>query len=100
MRAPAGRTPPPCTPLPSTEAAPHPGRVHRNTVRTPPSVGHTRDVGACSNHLEGVVVDAAHAAAVEGAELKLVGVYDASTSNYAPGLIIPQDVIEAYNAAN
>lgn len=38
---------------------------------------------------------AANAAQVEGVGLKLVGVYDASTSNYAPGLIIPQDVIEA-----
>lgn len=43
----------------------------------------------------GAVKWAAHAAAVEGAELKLVGVYDASTSDYAPGLIIPQDVIDA-----
>lgn len=38
---------------------------------------------------------AAQAARLEGADLKLIGVYDASTSNYAPGLIIPQDVIEA-----
>ncbi|OPX09522.1 universal stress protein UspA [Gordonia sp. i37] len=35
------------------------------------------------------------AAHLEGHELKLVGVYDASTSDYAPGLIIPQDVIDA-----
>ncbi|MGC4933926.1 universal stress protein [Gordonia sp. DT30] len=38
---------------------------------------------------------AAAAANLEGHELKLVGVYDASTSDYAPGLIIPQDVIDA-----
>lgn len=38
---------------------------------------------------------AAAAAQLEGQELKLVGVYNASTSDYAPGLIIPQDVIDA-----
>ncbi|MGV9857565.1 universal stress protein [Gordonia sp. NPDC003425] len=38
---------------------------------------------------------AAKAAAAEKSDLKLVGVYDASTSDYAPGLIIPQDVIDA-----
>ncbi|MEP9413204.1 universal stress protein [Gordonia sp. VNQ95] len=38
---------------------------------------------------------AAKTAQLEGDELKLVGVYDASTSDYAPGLIIPQDVIDA-----
>ncbi|AZG45180.1 universal stress protein [Gordonia insulae] len=38
---------------------------------------------------------AAKAAAVEEVDLKLVGVYDISTSNYAPGLIIPQDVVDA-----
>ncbi|MFW0786891.1 universal stress protein [Gordonia sp. CPCC 206044] len=38
---------------------------------------------------------AAKAAAVEEVELRLVGVYDISTSNYAPGLIIPQDVVDA-----
>ncbi|GAA1481520.1 universal stress protein [Gordonia sinesedis] len=38
---------------------------------------------------------AARTAALEHADLSLVGVYDASTSDYAPGLIIPQDVIEA-----
>ncbi|MDY6810586.1 MAG: universal stress protein [Actinomycetota bacterium] len=38
---------------------------------------------------------AAKAAATEGVELRLVGVYDISTSNYAPGLIIPQDVVDA-----
>ncbi len=38
---------------------------------------------------------AAKAAAAEDVELKLVGVYDISTSNYAPGLIIPQDVVDA-----
>ncbi|MDL9938252.1 universal stress protein [Gordonia sp. ABSL1-1] len=38
---------------------------------------------------------AAGAAQVEGVGLKIVGVYDASTSDYAPGLIIPQDVIDA-----
>lgn len=38
---------------------------------------------------------AAKTAQYEGHELKLVAVYDASTSDYAPGLIIPQDVIDA-----
>ncbi|GAC68651.1 universal stress protein [Gordonia soli] len=38
---------------------------------------------------------AADAAVREGVGLKLVGVYDASTSNYAPGLIIPQEVVDA-----
>lgn len=38
---------------------------------------------------------AAKTAVLEGVELKLVGVYDISTSNYAPGLIIPQDVVDA-----
>lgn len=38
---------------------------------------------------------AAKTAQLEGVDLKLVGVYDASTSDYAPGLIIPQDVIDA-----
>lgn len=38
---------------------------------------------------------AAKTARLEGHDLKLVGVYDASTSDYAPGLIIPQDVIDA-----
>ncbi|MFT4127551.1 MAG: universal stress protein [Gordonia sp. (in: high G+C Gram-positive bacteria)] len=50
------------------------------------------DGSAASN---AAVVWAARAAASEGAELRLVGVYDASTSNYAPGLVIPQDVVEA-----
>ncbi|MCH5641944.1 MULTISPECIES: universal stress protein [unclassified Gordonia (in: high G+C Gram-positive bacteria)] len=48
-----------------------------------------------SDAATGAVRWAARAAAVENAELKLVGVYDASTSDYAPGLIIPQDVIDA-----
>lgn len=38
---------------------------------------------------------AARDAVHENADLRLVGVYDASTSDYAPGVIIPQDVIEA-----
>ncbi|GAB37149.1 universal stress protein [Gordonia otitidis] len=38
---------------------------------------------------------AAKEAQLEHLDLKLVGVYDASTSDYAPGLIIPQDVIDA-----
>ena len=38
---------------------------------------------------------AAKEAELEHLDLKLVGVYDASTSDYAPGLIIPQDVIDA-----
>ncbi|MDL9945777.1 universal stress protein [Gordonia sp. ABSL11-1] len=38
---------------------------------------------------------AATAATIENVDLKLVGVYDISTSNYAPGLIIPQDVVDA-----
>ncbi|NDZ97167.1 universal stress protein [Streptomyces sp. SID6673] len=38
---------------------------------------------------------AATTAAAEEVDLKLVGVYDISTSNYAPGLIIPQDVVDA-----
>ncbi|RPA10292.1 universal stress protein [Gordonia sp. OPL2] len=38
---------------------------------------------------------AAKAATIEDVDLKLVGVYDISTSNYAPGLIIPQDVVDA-----
>lgn len=38
---------------------------------------------------------AAKAAVIEHVELKLLGVYDISTSNYAPGLIIPQDVVDA-----
>lgn len=38
---------------------------------------------------------AAKAAAADHVDLKLVGVYDISTSNYAPGLIIPQDVVDA-----
>ena len=41
------------------------------------------------------VIWAATTARLEGRELRLVGVYDASTSDYAPGLIIPQDVIDA-----
>ncbi|MGP3708111.1 universal stress protein [Gordonia paraffinivorans] len=38
---------------------------------------------------------AAKAAAAEHLDLKIVSAYDASTSDYAPGLIIPQDVIDA-----
>lgn len=38
---------------------------------------------------------AAKAAAIEHLDLKIVSAYDASTSDYAPGLIIPQDVIDA-----
>ncbi|MFT4200710.1 universal stress protein [Gordonia sp. (in: high G+C Gram-positive bacteria)] len=38
---------------------------------------------------------AAALAAREESELHIVGAYDASTSNYAPGLVIPQDVVEA-----
>ncbi|GAB11263.1 putative Usp family protein [Gordonia araii NBRC 100433] len=38
---------------------------------------------------------AASLAAREESELHIVGAYDASTSNYAPGLVIPQDVVEA-----
>ena len=48
-----------------------------------------------SDAATGAVRWAAKAAEVENADLKLVGVYDASTSDYAPGLIIPQDVIDA-----
>jgi nucleotide-binding universal stress UspA family protein len=43
----------------------------------------------------GAVRWAARTAELEGADLKIIGVYDVRTSNYAPGLIIPQDVIEA-----
>jgi nucleotide-binding universal stress UspA family protein len=38
---------------------------------------------------------AASLAAREDSELHIVGAYDASTSNYAPGLVIPQEVVEA-----
>ncbi|MEO9330421.1 universal stress protein [Gordonia aurantiaca] len=38
---------------------------------------------------------AAKAAAAENVDLKIVSAYDASTSDYAPGLIIPQEVIDA-----
>ncbi|GED97023.1 universal stress protein [Gordonia crocea] len=38
---------------------------------------------------------AASLAAREESELHIVGAYDASTSNYAPGLVIPQEVVEA-----
>ncbi|GAA3022148.1 universal stress protein [Gordonia defluvii] len=38
---------------------------------------------------------AASLAAREESELHIVGAYDASTSDYAPGLVIPQDVVEA-----
>ncbi|MFW0791273.1 universal stress protein [Gordonia sp. CPCC 205333] len=41
---------------------------------------------------------AAHAAAIEEADLTLVSAYDASVSNYAPGLVIPQDVVDAISA--
>lgn len=41
---------------------------------------------------------AAHAAVVEDADLEVVCAYDASVSNYAPGLVIPQDVIDAISA--
>ncbi len=43
----------------------------------------------------GAVRWAARTAELEGSDLKIIGVYDVRTSNYAPGLIIPQDVIEA-----
>lgn len=43
----------------------------------------------------GAVRWAAKTAELEGSDLKIIGVYDVRTSNYAPGLIIPQDVIEA-----
>lgn len=48
-----------------------------------------------SEAAEGAVRWAAKAAAAERLDLKIVGAYDASTSDYAPGLIIPQDVIDA-----
>lgn len=48
-----------------------------------------------SDAATGAVRWAARAAAAEGLDLKVVGVYDASTSDYAPGLIIPQDVVDA-----
>ena len=38
---------------------------------------------------------AAGAAVVEGGELKIVAAYTTTTSDYAPGLVIPQDVIDA-----
>lgn len=38
---------------------------------------------------------AAHAAQVEGLDLKIVAAYSSTTSDYAPGLVIPQDVIDA-----
>lgn len=38
---------------------------------------------------------AAGAAATEGAALKIVSAYTTTTSDYAPGLVIPQDVIDA-----
>ncbi|MFT4085750.1 MAG: universal stress protein [Gordonia sp. (in: high G+C Gram-positive bacteria)] len=38
---------------------------------------------------------AASAAVAEGAELKIVAAYTTTTSDYAPGLVIPQDVIDA-----
>ncbi|GAB16565.1 Usp family protein [Gordonia effusa NBRC 100432] len=41
---------------------------------------------------------AAHAAAIEEADLTVVCAYDASVSNYAPGLVIPQDVVDAISA--
>ncbi|NMO00618.1 universal stress protein [Gordonia sp. TBRC 11910] len=41
---------------------------------------------------------AAHAAAMEDADLTVVCAYDASVSNYAPGLVIPQDVVDAISA--
>lgn len=48
-----------------------------------------------SDAATGAVRWAARAAAAEGLDLKVVGAYDASTSDYAPGLIIPQDVVDA-----
>ncbi|WP_044507755.1 universal stress protein [Gordonia sp. KTR9] len=48
-----------------------------------------------SDAATGAVRWAARTAAAEGLDLKLVGAYDASTSDYAPGLIIPQDVVDA-----
>ncbi|MBD0862197.1 universal stress protein [Gordonia sp. zg691] len=48
-----------------------------------------------SDAATGAVRWAAQAAATEGLDLKIVGAYDASTSDYAPGLVIPQDVIDA-----
>jgi nucleotide-binding universal stress UspA family protein len=48
-----------------------------------------------SNASNAAVRWAATAATIENVDLKLVGVYDISTSNYAPGLIIPQDVVDA-----
>ncbi|MFC9981497.1 universal stress protein [Gordonia sp. NPDC127522] len=48
-----------------------------------------------SDAATGAVHWAARAAAAEGLDLKVVGAYDASTSDYAPGLIIPQDVVDA-----
>ncbi|MFT3715908.1 MAG: universal stress protein [Gordonia sp. (in: high G+C Gram-positive bacteria)] len=38
---------------------------------------------------------AAGAAQLEGADLKIVAAYTTTTSDYAPGLVIPQDVIDA-----
>lgn len=38
---------------------------------------------------------AAQAAIIEEVDLGLVSAYDASVSNYAPGLVIPQDVVDA-----
>ncbi len=38
---------------------------------------------------------AAHAAVAEDGELRLLCAYDASVSNYAPGLVIPRDVVDA-----
>ena len=38
---------------------------------------------------------AASTAAIEGADLKIVSAYTTTTSDYAPGLVIPQDVIDA-----
>lgn len=38
---------------------------------------------------------AAQAAALEGSDLKIVSAYTTTTSDYAPGLVIPQDVIDA-----
>lgn len=48
-----------------------------------------------SDAATGAVRWAARTAAAEGLDLKVVGAYDASTSDYAPGLIIPQDVVDA-----
>ena len=38
---------------------------------------------------------AAQTAKLEGADLKIVSAYTTTTSDYAPGLVIPQDVIDA-----